>query len=155
MVAMVSLEDQGALVVESRSKVSAVEGTRAEGRNILEVEVLRFFQKAGTTHPKGVYADPAVRRAVHDMRVDLIERGLLAKRWDLLGNGRVAPLIVTLATLYGIVAQRAMPLLAFYLPWQVLCITGVAVLVIALVSSVLSIRRVLVLEPAIVFQGGA
>lgn len=60
---------------------------------------------------------------------------------------------VGLATLYGIFAQREMPLLAFFLPWQVLAITGVAVLLIALLSSLLSIHRVLVLEPAVVFQG--
>jgi putative ABC transport system permease protein len=60
---------------------------------------------------------------------------------------------VGLATLFGIVVQRAMPLLAFFLPWQVLVLTGVAVVLISLVSSVLSIRRVLVLEPATVFQG--
>jgi putative ABC transport system permease protein len=60
---------------------------------------------------------------------------------------------VGLATIYGILAARFMPLLAFFLPWQVLAITAVAVLLIALVSSLLSIRRVLVLEPAIVFQG--
>ena len=62
---------------------------------------------------------------------------------------------VGLATLYGIVAQSRMPLLAFYLPWQVVALSGGAVLLIALVSSLLSIRRVLVLEPAAVFQGGA
>jgi putative ABC transport system permease protein len=60
---------------------------------------------------------------------------------------------VGLATIYGIVAQEEMPLLAFFLPWQVLVITGVAVVLIALVSSLLSIRRVIVVEPAIVFQG--
>jgi putative ABC transport system permease protein len=60
---------------------------------------------------------------------------------------------VGLASVYGIVAQRRMPLLAFYLPWQVVAISGAAVLVISLVSSLLSIRRVLVLEPAAVFQG--
>lgn len=60
---------------------------------------------------------------------------------------------VGLATLFGIVAQSRMPLLAFFLPWQVLVITGIAVLLIALLSSLLSIRRVLVLEPAMVFQG--
>lgn len=62
---------------------------------------------------------------------------------------------IGLATLFGIFAQRNMPLLAFFLPWQVLVITGIAVVLIALVGSLLSIRRVLVLEPAIVFQGGA
>ena len=60
---------------------------------------------------------------------------------------------VGLATLFGIFVQRAMPLLAFFLPWQVLVLTGAAVILISLVSSLLSIRRVLVLEPAAVFQG--
>jgi putative ABC transport system permease protein len=62
---------------------------------------------------------------------------------------------VGLATLYGIFAQRALPLLAFFLPWQVLALSGVAMIVIVLLASLLSIRRVLVLEPAVVFQGGA
>lgn len=43
--------------------------------------------------------------------------------------------------------------LAFFMPWQVLFLTAVAVIVIALISSLLSVRRVLVLEPAIVFRG--
>ncbi len=60
---------------------------------------------------------------------------------------------VGLATAFGILVQREMPLLAFFLPWQVLVLTGAAVILIALVSSLLSVRRVLVLEPAMVFQG--
>jgi putative ABC transport system permease protein len=60
---------------------------------------------------------------------------------------------VGLGTLYGIVAQREIMLLAFFLPWQVLALTAAAVVLIALLSSLLSIRRVLVVEPAIVFQG--
>ena len=43
--------------------------------------------------------------------------------------------------------------LAFYMPWQVMAVTGAAVMTIAMLSSVVSARRVLVLEPAIVFQG--
>jgi putative ABC transport system permease protein len=43
--------------------------------------------------------------------------------------------------------------LAFYMPWQVLWGTGVAVVVISILASLLCIRRVMVLEPAIVFQG--
>ena len=62
---------------------------------------------------------------------------------------------VGLATVYGIFAQRAMPLLAFFLPWQVLALSAVAMIVIVLLASLLSIRRVLVLEPAVVFQGGS
>ena len=50
---------------------------------------------------------------------------------------------VGLATLYGMFAQRAMPLLAFFLPWQVLAITAVAVLFISLLSSLLSVDRIL------------
>jgi putative ABC transport system permease protein len=62
---------------------------------------------------------------------------------------------VGLATLYGIFAQRSMSLLAFFLPWQVLALSAGAMVLIVLLASLLSIRRVLVLEPAIVFQGGA
>ncbi|MEX2140414.1 MAG: ABC transporter permease [Pirellulales bacterium] len=43
--------------------------------------------------------------------------------------------------------------LAFLMPWQVLVITAVAVMVIILLSSLLSVRKVLVVEPAIVFKG--
>lgn len=61
---------------------------------------------------------------------------------------------VGLATVYGIFSQEAMPLLAFFLPWQVLVLSAAAVIIIVLLASLLSIRRVLVLEPAMVFQGG-
>ncbi len=43
--------------------------------------------------------------------------------------------------------------LAFLMPWQVLVGTGAAVVVIAMLASLLSIRKLIVLEPAIVFQG--
>jgi len=43
--------------------------------------------------------------------------------------------------------------LAFYMPWGVLVGTGVAVTFMVLLASLLSVRRVLVLPPAIVFQG--
>jgi putative ABC transport system permease protein len=39
-----------------------------------------------------------------------------------------------------------------YLPWQVAAITAAAVLFIVIASSLLCIRRVLVLEPAEVFK---
>lgn len=41
----------------------------------------------------------------------------------------------------------------FFLPWQVMVGVGVAVIVIVFLASLLSIRRVLVLEPAVVFRG--
>lgn len=43
--------------------------------------------------------------------------------------------------------------LAFRLPWQLLVVSGSAVLIICVVSAMLSMWRVLALEPAIVFKG--
>jgi putative ABC transport system permease protein len=43
--------------------------------------------------------------------------------------------------------------LAFLMPWEVLAGTGVAVLLICMLASALSIRKLIVLEPAVVFQG--
>jgi putative ABC transport system permease protein len=40
-----------------------------------------------------------------------------------------------------------------FIPWQVMAGTGVAVIVIVLVASLISVRRVLVLDPAVVFKG--
>lgn len=59
---------------------------------------------------------------------------------------------IGLAAAFGEVANVTSRL-AFLLPWQVLAGTGMAVLAIILMSSIISIRRVLVLEPAVVFQG--
>ena len=59
---------------------------------------------------------------------------------------------VGVATLMGITMQAIRPILSFFLPWQVLALTAVAVLVIVMVASLICIRRVVVLEPAIVFQ---
>jgi putative ABC transport system permease protein len=41
----------------------------------------------------------------------------------------------------------------YFLPWQVMAVTGAAVLLIVVLASLMSIRRVLVLEPAVVFRG--
>lgn len=59
---------------------------------------------------------------------------------------------VGLATALGIAMKEIRPIMSFFLPWQVLALAAAAVLVIVLLSSLLSIRRVMVLEPAIVFQ---
>lgn len=59
---------------------------------------------------------------------------------------------VGLATALGLLLQTIRPIMSFFLPWQVLALTGGAVMVMILLSSLLSIRRVLVLEPAMVFQ---
>ncbi len=43
--------------------------------------------------------------------------------------------------------------LAFYTHWYTLPIVGVAIVLICVLSSVICIRKVMVLEPAIVFRG--
>ena len=55
-----------------------------------------------------------------------------------------------IASLMGIVVARAG--LAFSMPWQIPVLTGVAVIVIALAASLISLRRVFRLEPAVVFR---
>jgi putative ABC transport system permease protein len=59
---------------------------------------------------------------------------------------------VGLAAMFGWFVKGATRL-AFFMPWQVLAITAAAVFVIVLAASLLSIRKVLVVEPAIVFRG--
>jgi putative ABC transport system permease protein len=55
------------------------------------------------------------------------------------------------ASVFGLLTQHSE--LAFRLPWQLLVITGVAVTLICAASSLLSMVKVLRLEPAIVFKG--
>jgi putative ABC transport system permease protein len=43
-------------------------------------------------------------------------------------------------------------LAGFYLPWQVMALTGLAIVLIMVLSSLLSIRRVLILEPVAIFR---
>lgn len=78
------------------------------------------------------------------VRMVLLQAGLVG----VIGYG----LGVGLAALFGELVRDATKL-AFFMPWQVLAATGVAVVFMVLLSSLLSIHRVLVLEPAVVFQG--
>src|SRR5205807_7325337 len=58
------------------------------------------------------------------------------------------------AALFGILmgaAAKTVPP-AFFMTWQILALTATAVGVIVLLASLVSIRRVLVLEPAVVFK---
>ncbi len=56
-----------------------------------------------------------------------------------------------LAAIFGVRVQGTE--LAFYTPWQLLPITAVAVVMICVLASLLCIRKVMVLEPAVVFRG--
>jgi putative ABC transport system permease protein len=61
---------------------------------------------------------------------------------------------IGLAALFGIVMGAMVTGIppAFYMTWQVMAGAALAVVVIAMAASLISIRRVLVLEPAIVFK---
>ena len=56
-----------------------------------------------------------------------------------------------LASLTSVIAKNSE--LAFYMPWQVPVITALATALITLITTILSLRKVLQLEPAIVFRG--
>jgi putative ABC transport system permease protein len=56
-----------------------------------------------------------------------------------------------LGSLFGVAIRGTE--LAFNTNWRLLPITGGAVVLICILSSILSVRRVIVLEPAIVFRG--
>jgi putative ABC transport system permease protein len=56
-----------------------------------------------------------------------------------------------LASLFGAAVKRSP--LAFLIPWQLLVVSGSAVTVICLLAAMLSMRRVMTLEPAMVFKG--
>ncbi|WP_435017551.1 ABC transporter permease [Tundrisphaera sp. TA3] len=58
---------------------------------------------------------------------------------------------VGLAALFGQASRGGE--LAFFTPWQLLPISGVAVVAICLLASLVCVRRVIVLEPAVVFRG--
>jgi putative ABC transport system permease protein len=81
------------------------------------------------------------------------------------GNGRLLGMIVLQALMVGVIgyklgvgaacmfgAASANSELAFRLPWQVLVLTAGAVLVICVSASLVSIWKVIRLEPAIVFR---
>jgi putative ABC transport system permease protein len=57
---------------------------------------------------------------------------------------------VGVASTFGIVSRNSE--LAFRLQWQILAISAVAVATISALAAVLSLRKVLRLEPAIVFK---
>jgi putative ABC transport system permease protein len=82
-------------------------------------------------------------------------------------NGMILAMVLAQAAQVGLVGygvgvgcaaligwvSRNFSRLSFFMPWQVLAITAAAVFVIVLVASLLSIRKVLVVDPAIVFRG--
>jgi putative ABC transport system permease protein len=60
---------------------------------------------------------------------------------------------IGVAAWFGTLANSPGSRLAFYMPWEVFIGTGVAVAAISVLSSLLSLQRVMVVEPAVVFQG--
>jgi putative ABC transport system permease protein len=80
-------------------------------------------------------------------------------------NGQIVLMILLQATVVGLLGygmgvglaalfgwEAAGTELAFFTPWQMLPITGGAIVLICILSSLLSVQRVIRLEPAIVFR---
>jgi putative ABC transport system permease protein len=57
------------------------------------------------------------------------------------------------ATWFGTIANSPGSRLAFYMPSEVFVATALAVVVMSVLSSLLSLQRVMLVEPAVVFQG--
>ncbi len=55
------------------------------------------------------------------------------------------------ASMFGFLTKNSE--LAFLMPWQLLAVTGIAITLICIASSLVSILKVIKLEPAIVFKG--
>jgi putative ABC transport system permease protein len=68
-----------------------------------------------------------------------------------LGYGLGVGMAVVVGKVIGVLIATSIPP-AFFMPWQVLAGTGVAVLGIAAAASLVSIHRVMVLEPAVVLS---
>jgi len=60
---------------------------------------------------------------------------------------------VGLSAIYFITTSNLTHLAGLHMTWAAYAGTGVAVLIIVIATSIISARRVLVLEPAIVFRG--
>jgi putative ABC transport system permease protein len=58
---------------------------------------------------------------------------------------------IGLASLFGVATQNTE--ISFFMPWQILALTAFATVMIAALASLVSIRPVLFLEPAVVFRG--
>ncbi|MBA4015793.1 MAG: ABC transporter permease [Pirellula sp.] len=61
--------------------------------------------------------------------------------------------IGSVAMLFGEFIMRRTDKLAFFMPWQVVAITGGSILVMVIFSALFSVWKVLRLEPAVVFKG--
>lgn len=79
----------------------------------------------------------------HLMRMILVQAIVVA----VLGYG----VGVGLTGLFGMSAQNAP--IAFYLTWQLLAVAACAIVSICMMAAVLSLRRVITLEPGVVFKG--
>jgi hypothetical protein len=69
--------------------------------------------------------------------------------WDLARRGLVTILVGFGALLSGLHRDEE---LAFFTPWPILLVSAGAIILICILSSLLSVRRVIVLEPAVVFR---
>jgi putative ABC transport system permease protein len=80
----------------------------------------------------------------------LLSRVVFQNAIAIIAGGYLAALVLAA---YFMAQPAAGTELAFFTWWPILPITGGAVVLICILSSLISIRRVIVLEPAVVFRG--
>ena len=86
-----------------------------------------------------------------------------ARNWQLIGMILLQAMIVgfigfglgvgSVAVLFGEIIMHKTDKLAFFMPWQVVAITGASIFIMVVFSSIFSLWKVLRLEPAVVFKG--
>lgn len=163
-------EDAAAVArrIESRTGLQAL--TREEFNRKTLVHYLRHTgipMNFGITVALGFFVGTAVAGQTFYLFVVENIRQFGALKAMGAGDGTILMMIVVQAAHVGLVglgvgvglaaffgwSTQSFAKLSFFMPWQVLVVTGAAVFLIVLLASLLAIRRVSVVDPAIVFRG--
>ncbi len=167
---------QGEAGLDSRAvcdRIEAQTGLRAMTRDEFAWATIRYYMEKtgipinfGMTVLLGVLVGGAITgQTFYLFTVENLRQFGALKAMGV-GNLRIVGMVLLQAAVVGLIGfglgvgmaalfgemNRQSDRLAFLMPWQVLVGTGAAVMLIMVVVSLLSVRRVMVLEPAIVFR---
>ncbi|MCY3014039.1 MAG: ABC transporter permease [Planctomycetota bacterium] len=164
----------GVAAAELAGRISAQTGLQALSRDDFLTKTIRYYLRNtgipinfGITVGLGFLVGTAIAGQTFYLFIveNLRQFGALKAMGT--GNGTILLMVLAQALHVGLVGlgvgvglaalfgwgTRSFSKLSFYMPWQVLVITAVAVFLIVLLASLLSIRRVFIVDPAIVFRG--
>jgi putative ABC transport system permease protein len=164
--------EQGADVAEVSARIARATDLVAIPREDFKWQTIRYFMKYtgipinfGIAVLLGFLVGVAIAgQTFYNFTIENLKqfgalKAMGASNWTLLRMILLQALLVGLigygigvglASLFGIVSKNSE--LAFRMPWQILAITACAVTLICMVSALISIRKVMKLEPAIVFK---